>query len=65
MVLGMMILCMGFAHDFGHNGFLPMVSYRSDQGNYGYVLIQGSWIGVYGCFDMYIYIYIYIYIYVL
>ena len=36
-----MVLCIGFAHGFGHDGFLPMVSSRSGQGNYGYVLIQG------------------------
>jgi len=32
---------MGFAHGFGDDGFLPMVSCRFGQGNYGYFLIQG------------------------
>ena len=36
-----MLLCMGFSHSFGHDGFLPMVLCRSGQGNYNYVLIQG------------------------
>ena len=34
-----MVLCMGFAHGFGHDGFLLMASCRSGQGNYDYVLI--------------------------
>jgi len=34
-----MVLCMVFAHGFGHDGFMPMVFHRSDQGNYNYVLI--------------------------
>jgi len=38
-------VCMGFAHGFGHDSFLPMVSCRSGQVKYGYVLIQGYWIG--------------------
>jgi len=36
-----MVLCMDFAHDFGHDGFLPMVFFRYGQGNYGCVLMQG------------------------
>ena len=51
-----MVLCMDFTHGFGHDGFLPMVFCRSGKGNYIYVLIQGYWIGVYECFDMYIYV---------
>ena len=35
-----MALCMGFAHGFWNDGFLPMVFCKSTQGNYGYVLIQ-------------------------
>ena len=33
------VLCVHFAHGFGHDGFLPMVYCRSGQGNYDYVLI--------------------------
>lgn len=40
-----MVLYMDFAHDFGYDGFLPVVFYRFGQGKYGYVLIQGQWIG--------------------
>ena len=51
-----MALCMDFAHGFRHDGFLSMVFCTSGPGNYGYVLIQGLWIGLYGCFGMYIYV---------
>jgi len=36
-----MVLCMGFSHGYGNDGFLRMVFCRSDQGNYDYVIIQG------------------------
>ena len=36
-----MVLCMGFAQGFRHDGFLPMVFYRYGHGNYDYILIQG------------------------
>ena len=36
-----MVLCMGFAHGFRHDGFLSMVFCRFGQGKYDYVLIQG------------------------
>jgi len=41
-----MVLCMGFAHGFwhdgfGHDGFLPMVFCKSNQGNDSYVLFKG------------------------
>jgi len=42
-----MISYKDFSHGFGHDGFLPMVFCRFSEGNYGYVLIQGYWIGVY------------------
>ena len=34
-----LILCVDFAHGFGHNGFMSMVFCRSGQENYVYVLI--------------------------
>jgi len=36
-----MVLHMGLKDGFGNDAFLRMVFCRSDQGNYGYVLIQG------------------------
>ena len=36
-----MVLCMDFAHGFGHDGIFSMVFFRFGQGNYGYVVIQG------------------------
>jgi len=34
-----MVLCMGFAHGFGHDGFLPIVFCIYGQGNYDYIII--------------------------
>ena len=32
-----MVLCMGLHIVLGHDGFQPLVFFRSGQGNYGYV----------------------------
>jgi len=51
-----MVLCMGFAHGFRHDDFLPMVFCRIGIGNYDYVLIQVYGLGfmnVSSCIYMY------------